>query len=925
MNRPRLSALLGSLLHRRRFESDMDEEIRFHIDQRTSELIAEGLRQNEARRQARVEFGGPESHRDGMRQAFGLRWLDELAADLRYSTRLLRKSPGFTAIAVASLALALGANTAIFSVAHQVLFQKLDVPHPEQLHYLFHQDEKNSVFQMSWGSWITDDDGQRISNVMTYPIYDLLRRNAAATDHLFAYKGIGVVNASVAGNALPLQAEMVSGDYFPQMQTVPQLGRGILPSDDNLSSPAHVAVIADGLWHRAFGGSAAVLGKTLRVSGIPITVIGVAAADFTGAEGVQRSPDIFLPLSLMSVFQAGSGDNDLFRGTKLAWLSVIDRRDPGRGNTDAALDGQFRNAIRATMQVESKQTVPHLHIEDGSRGMAMDSRFLRKPIHVLLGLVGAVLLLACANVANLMLARASHRQREMSVRLALGADRLRIFRQALTESLLLAAMGGTLGALIGFFARNLLPRMMHNSWEHSYVAVPFNWAIFAFTAAITLLTGILFGLVPAWRAAGSEGKGALQASTQTTILRRKNWTGRALVTFQLAIATLLVVGSVLFVRTVRNLVEVPLGLDPHNLLLFSLNLPKEDYPGDKGRVFFKTLEDRIGSAPGVAGVAAAGIPMLSGWMSNSNFYVEGQPAAKGQDEVYVDENSVGPSFFQVLHIPILAGRGFTAQDTPASPRVSVINQALARKFFPGRNPIGLRFNTGFNPFAKDEKDKVPQWLEVVGVCGDTPFDTVKNGVRPLHFENYRQSTDSTDGGFSMNMIVRSALPASVLAPQLQRIIQANDPSLPMLDVRTEEQTIAGTIQQERTFASLSAGFSILALLLACVGIYGIMAYTVSQRTNEIGIRLALGAQRGQVRAMVLREAALLTVAGVLVGLAAALGCVQLVKSMLYGLKPHDPVSLTLAPLLLLAVALLASWLPAARASRVEPMTALRHE
>ncbi len=924
--RYRSAALLRTALRRRRFESDMDEEIRFHIDQRTDELVQQGVPAKEARRKARVEFGGPESHRDGMRQAFGLRWLDELAADLRYSTRLLRKSPGFTVIAVASLALALGANTTIFSVANQILFERLAVSHPEQLHLLFHVDEENTVFHMNWGSWFTDDDGKKLSDVMTYPVYEQLRQHAPAADHVFAYKAIGAVNGSVNGNAIPVTVEAVSGNYFSEMGTVPQLGRGILPSDDTAPGSGAVVVLSNGLWHSAFGGTSNALGKVIRVDSLPVTVIGVAAPGFTGAQGVQRTPDLFLPLSFIAARAAGlAGDQDLFHSTKLSWISVMTRHDPGQSLalSQTTLDGLFRRAVYATMAVGANESVPHLQLEDGSRGWAQSSRSLRKPIYVLLGLVAAVLLLACANIANLMLARASHRQREMSLRLALGADRIRIFRQALTESLLLAAMGGALGALLGYSARNLLPRLLENSWQHNTLNVPFNWKVFCFTATLTLLTGIVFGAAPAWRAAASEGRGALQAATHAVTMRRRNWTGRSLVAFQLALATLLVVGSGLFLRTVRNLVVTPTGFEPRNLLLFNLQLPGTDYKGDKGPALFQNLEEKISAMPGVQGVASAQFPLIAGWMSNSGFKVEGEPRSTDKHDMYVNENSVGPDFFRVMQIPILAGRSLSPHDTTTSPKVSVINQALARKFFPGRNPIGARFTTSDDPLPGSKG--VLQWTEVVGVCGDTPFDSLKNPPQPLHFESYRQTKVETNGGFGMSMIVRSSITPAVLAYEVQQVIQSIDPNLPMIDVRTQEQQIAGTIQQERLFASLTAGFGILALLLACVGIYGIMAYTVSQRTNEIGIRLALGAQRGQVRAMVLREAGLLTVAGVLVGLAAALGCVQMVKSMLYGLKPHDPVSLTVAPLLLLAVALLASWLPAARASRVEPMIALRHE
>jgi predicted permease len=540
----------------------------------------------------------------------------------------------------------------------------------------------------------------------------------------------------------------------------------------------------------------------------------------------------------------------------------------------------------------------------------------KKPIYVMVARTGLVILLACANLANLLLARGSQRRREMSVRLAIGAGRARILRQLLTESLLLATLGGVGGLALSYLGRNILPNLLTNAWEHNYISTPFDWGIFAFTAAVTLITGILFGLAPAWMASRAEISSTLKETGQSATRRRRGLSGKSIVAFQIALSTLLVVGAGLFTRTLFALNTVDVGFDADHLLLFEVAPPVARYPAGKDLLLHAQLEQRFAALPGVKAVTAAATPYIADNLNNYEFLPEGERFEdykrlhKNDAE---DTNAVGIHFFETMGIPILAGRGFGSQDTAASTKVAVINQALAQKRFPNVNPIGRRFRT--------TRENTGQLYTIVGICADTRYVNLRDRPPAQFFLPYIQTSDVG----SMVYELRTPLDPASLTPVLRRVVQSVDPDLPIIDVRTQREQINATMQIERLFAALTVGFGVLALALACVGIYGIMAYTVAQRTNEIGIRLALGAQPGQVRQMILRETTGLASVGIVVGLAAALALSRLVGSMLYEVQPHDPATLFGAVMTLLAVALAASWIPARRAAGVQPMEALRHE
>jgi predicted permease len=899
---------------RNRLESDMEAELHLHLEQLTDDLVRAGHSPAEAVRQARIALGPALMHKEGMRASLGLRWFDELRADIRYGVRILAKSPAFTVIAALSLALAIGANTTIFAIGKQMLYDRLNVPHPDELRMLRWNGDGHEAVQGMWGDFDPTPDSGTTSSVFSYPIYEQLRDHNQQMQDLIAFKEDGM-NATIRGNAQRVNADLVSGNFFAALGVRPQLGRLLQSSDDAVPGSGPVAVISDSLWQKQFGRSRSVLGQTVTLNQAVVTIVGVSPRGFTGAKNVQQTPDLFVPMSMQPVVDP-KGKTSLLADPTLWWVNIVGRTKPGAKDSEAeaAFNVQLQAAVRTTTPMKAGETIPRLAIVDGSRGLHYADRMFKKPLFVLSGFTAFVVLLACANIANLLLARGAQRQREMSVRLAMGAGRARILRQLLTESLMLAALGGAGGLLLGYFGRSALPRLLTNAWERSDaapVAPQFDWGVFAFTVAVTLLTGIIFGLAPAWLAARSEVSSTLKETAQSTSRRRKGATGKCIVAFQIALSTLLVVSAGLFLRTLLKLNAVDVGFQADHLVLFEISPPARRYPGPKDVRLHQQLEERFAALPGVEHVAPGSIPYIAQSMGNEDFIPEGEtPDPKIKRAEY--ENSVGTDFFPTLGISILAGRGFGPQDTSTSPKVGIINQSLARKRFPNGNPVGKRFKAD-----RETSD----WIQIVGICADSRYSDLRNNPPPQFFLPYVQLPEVG----TLVYQIRTNTQPPALFPALRGVVQSVDRDLPIIDFRTQREQINATMQMERAFAALTAGFGVLALALACVGIYGIMAYSVAQRTNEIGIRLALGAQPAQVRSMILRESTWLTVAGMVAGVTAALVLTRLVKSMLYGVTPNDPVTLVAGVALLIGVALVATWIPARRAASVQPMEALRHE
>lgn len=892
----------------------MEQELAFHREKQIEDMMQRGVPRDEAARRARIELGSTATQKEGIRASVGLRLWDDLRADLRYATRTLMKSPGFTAIAIGSLALGIGANTAIFILAKQVLLDRLAVPHPEQLQLFRWIAPEHSMVHHVSGGLDSTPGGQKTSTSFPYPVYQQLRRDNHMLGDLFAFKDGDRLTANIAGKAITVQGQMVSGNYYQALSVQPALGRAILPLDDAVSGSGAVAVISDGFWTRRFGHSSSAIGKTIDLNGKPVTIIGVNPPHFTGAGDAHVSPDVFFPLSMQPVILP-NGEGSVLNDPGLWWVQIMARSKAGvpAQAAQVAFDTIFQSLVRANTKPEKGEAVPHLVLADGSRGLNRSARSLARPVYVLMALAGLVLLLACANIANLLLARFAARQREIGVRMALGAGRTRIVRQMLTESLLLSTLGGIMGFAVAYVGRNTLPNLLSPSWRLGASNGHSDWRIFAFAAGITIFTGVLFGLAPALKAMRTEVSSELKNQPHTVTHRRKGLAGKAIVSFQVALSTLLVVGAILFVRTLLNLDSVNPGFRTDHLLLFSIQLPSTQYPPPTDVALFRNIEEKLGAIPGVKSATLSAMPLIAKNVSMDNFIRLDQPPGKNNNHEAWD-NAVGQSFFSTMGIPIVAGRGFDGTDTETGPKVAIINQTLARQYFPDTNPIGKTFR-GYYFF-----DSVP--FQIVGICADTHYDSLRDPPPATYYVLYHQLPRA---GGEMTYEVRTHVAPDSLVPELRRVVQSVDKNLPLINVRTQAEQIDDTIQQEKLLAELTASFGILALVLACIGIYGIMAYTVARRTNEIGVRLALGAQTGEILGMILNETSRLALVGIAAGLGTALPVTRLLRTMLFGLKPDDPVTLAGAALLLFAVALIAGFIPALRASQVEPMQALRHE
>ncbi|MGA7258253.1 MAG: ABC transporter permease, partial [Terracidiphilus sp.] len=861
------------------------------------------------------ELGSVAARREDCRRAWGAQFFDDLVGDIRYALRMLAKSPGFTAIAVGSLALGIGANTAIFSIAKHVLLDRLNVRRAGELRLLEWTSRQPSAVHSVWGEWAKGWDGVHSSS-FSFPIYQELRKENRGLSDLFAFKDSGRMDVTVDGKAEVVQPELVSGNYYREMEVQPQLGRAIGEQDDRVGA-APVVTISDGYWARQFNRSPAAIGKTILLNLQPVTIVGVNPKGFTGAKSVQTSPEVFAPIALEPQLGLHIWDDPLLQTPKRWWVQIMARTRPGvsEAAAQAQLSATLQNAVLALMKPPKGDAMPRLVVADGSRGLNEAGKQLERPLAVLLGLVGLVLALACANLANLLLARSSARQREMSVRMALGAGRARVLRQVLTESLVLAFLGGALGLLLGYLGRNaLLVFTADPASDAEPMQAAFSWGVFAFTAGLSLVTGLLFGLAPAWQATRTEAQTGLKDSAHTATRRRQGYGGKAIVGFQIAISMLLVAGAGIFLRTLVNLNRIDPGFDSGNLILFAVNPPSSRYPPAQVADLFQRIEDRLKATPGVDATAAASIPLLANSNSNDDFVPVGKTVKKGDNSVEND-NYVGDDYFATMRIPLVAGRTFNARDTATSQRVGIVNQALGKKYWGNASPIGKTF------WSSDAHDNKLTYT-IVGVCADTRYSDLRTEPPPIFYLSYRQAPDVSWG---VTFAVRTRMPRAAMTPTLRTAVQSVDNDLPLINVRTQKEQIDQTTMSERMFADLTGGFGVLALVLASIGIYGVLAYSVSRRTSEIGIRMALGAQRSSVLAMVLREAAWIAAIGVVAGTGAALGMGKLVSNMLYGLKSWDPVTLAGSALLLALVALGASWIPARRAAGVDPMTALRHE
>jgi predicted permease len=907
----RFRSWMRSTFDRSRVEQQMDDELRFHIESYADDLMRAGVGREEARRRAYAEFGGVEARKEECRDALGLRLLDELVADGRYACRQLRHSPVFTAVAILSLALGIGANSATFSLMEAAAWKPAQVPEPDRLVLFSWASGPRALMNSSWGNWRRSVTGGRASTSFSYPIFEAFTRQETIFDAVFAFRPLGRVTAVVDGDAELVEAQLVSADFYHGIGLAPIAGRPIEPQDDVRGGIETVAVISDGYWARRFGRNPSAVGARIRINQVPVTIVGVNPPGFTGIDAGDR-PDLFMPLNTQPlVLPWRSRTGSLLEDPDYWWVLVMGRLKPGVGRTQAqsALEVAFQQAIEATLPNRRDRDQPRFQLLAGSRGQDNLREAFATPLLVVMALVAVVLLIACANVSSLLLARAVVRRREISLRLALGASRWRVFRQLLTEGLALGVSGGALGLLLAYWTRNVIPELLLPSWASADVqfSAEFDGRVLLLTAAVTIAITVLTSAAPIWHSLRTDINAGLKDGGRATASAPAALRGRWLVVVQVCLSVSLLIGTGLFVRTLTNLRAVNVGFRPEHLVLFGMDPPRARYAGHARNALFERLDQAIGAIPGVEAASLSQTPLLSGGSSQTRVGPNGRTPGP-HDEAWV--NDVGRRFFETMGIPILIGRPFDDRDRETSPPVVVVNQQFVKEFFPNEHPIGKTVRNNDRLF------------EIVGVCGNTPFGRLGAPVPPTFYRHFAQAAREPG---AMTFEVRTPVGEAALMQSVRAAVRDIDKDLPVFDVRTQTQQIDALLWRERLFVALGAAFGALALVLASIGIYGLMAHGVSQRTNEIGIRIALGAERRAVLAMVLRQGASLAALGAAMGVLVAAALSRYVRAMLFGVTPADPATFCGAVAAMMMVAALAGWFPARKASQLDPMIALRHE
>jgi predicted permease len=813
---------------------------------------------------------------------------DEMFQDLRFGARMSLKRPGLILIATLCLAMGAGANVLMFSLINAVVLRPVaGVRSPQELAVLLHRNDRNDF------------------DLTSYPDYQDYRARNRSFAGLLAYRSMDM-NIGGDGITERLQGAVASGNYFSVLGVGSAMGRTLRAEDDQAPGAHPVAVISHGLWQRRFASNPAIIGKTVNVNGYPFTIIGVAQAGFNGTETGEIF-DLWLPLTMQA--QIMPQTEDRMRGRDKRWLIMIGRLKAGAQAEQAQKEFDILAAqLRQEFPQEHRGLAGiHLsaHVGLGPIDYPIVSRFLGTA----LAIVGLVLLIACANVANLLLARAASRRKEVAIRLALGASRMRIVRQFLTESLLLAVMGTSLGLLLPLYGKDWLLSLFPPLTPE---ALDFNpdLRLVAFTLLLSVGAAFLFGLAPALQASRPDVIPELKETAMTGGPRGRRLSGM-LVIAQLALTTTLLIGAGLLVRTMQRLGAIDPGFDTESVLALSLDLRSQGYAEAKGRQFYQQLTERVAALPGVESASLASVMPL-GWNSPEHaIYIAGQEQPAPDRSLRADYNVVTPDWFRTMGIPLVAGRDFTSQDNGDAPGVVIVNEAMARRFWPERNPLGQRFDVG---------EKQPRVVEIIGVARNSKHRMLDEETRPVI---YIPLSQQYEGRMILNL--RSAVEPLGQVAAVRRVATRLDPNLPLFEIKTLAQRLNESIWPARTMSKLVVIFGAIALLLALIGLYGVLSYTVAQRTREIGLRLALGAQTGDVLRLIIRQGLLLALGGVALGLMAAFGLTRVLVRFLHDVSATDPLTFTLTPLLLTLVALLACYLPARRATKVDPLAAIRRE
>jgi putative ABC transport system permease protein len=882
----RLASVAGWLIHRKRAEQRLDDELQTFIDMSAAEKMRDGLPPAEARRSAILELGGVEQTKERVRTYRHGGWLDEVGRDVRYACRMFVRNPGFTVVIVLTLALGIGANTAIFSLIDALMLRWLPVRNPQQLvQVTLHMPGARGPGGVSFS-------------------YAIVRALADQREIFTDVAGFSSFRFDVGapGSVNRVPGAMVTGGYYETLGLDAEVGRLLTRADDEPGATL-VAVISYGYWERQLARSPGAVGQTVRINGVPVTVVGVSPRGFVGAD-VGSIADITMAVAALPQVNPGAAP---LLGPGNFWLRVLARPSAGVSIPQATAR---LNAVWA--QISEPVIAPHwpasrrkamadsvFQLSPGGTGWTYLREVYRKPLFVLMAVVSLVLLIACANVASLLLARASARQREIAVRLAIGAGRARIVRQLLIESTLLSLVGAAVGVgLAGVSGRFLVSLISTGPAQIAFDLTP-NWRVLGFTSAVAIATGVLFGVAPALQTTAAGPSAALRENARVSGSRSRLLP--ALVSAQVALSLVLLAGAGLFVRTLHNLQNLDPGFSAEGVLLVDLE-------GRRTAVSRELLED-VQRLPGVVSTSLSTHTPLSGSVWSEPAVPAGQPIPERDNAYFI---GAGSRFFETMQMHLLSGREFTDRDSADGPAVAVVNEAFAQRYLANQNPVGQHLSASVRGQRRD--------LEIVGLVKNTNAAGLRAAPPPTVYVAYAQLT----GDFPTTLTVRATGPLGRVSSAIQQALQSKLPGAP-IEVRPLSAQVEATIVQERMMATLAGGFGLLALTLACVGLYGLLAYSVAQRTKEIGIRMALGAQGTRVVALVLKGGARLVLIGVALGLPAAWAASRWVESMLFGLTPTDPAAIGGAILVLTTAAQLAAYLPARRASRVDPLVALRHE
>jgi predicted permease len=884
-------ARLRGMLKRERLDRELDEELRSHVEMRTADNLAAGMSAEDARFDAQKRFGNTTILKEDTRNADIIGWLDETARDFRQALRMLKRSPGFTAVAVLTLALGIGANTAIFSVIDSVLLRPLPYREPENLVMV----------------WETNSQHPKPHNTVSPPNFlDWQSRNTIFSGMAYIYDGRD--NLTGMGEPEEVVVQNVSANFFSVLGVNPILGPGFTP-ENGQAGHDNVVILSYGLWRERFAADPTIVGKSIVLNGRPQTIVGVAPQNFrwfikdgamTGAKPQMWSPFVF-PQSFHDHKQIGR------------FLTVVARLNPAASSSQAQTQ---MNAIASQLEREYPDFDGHWGVNVVPLGQQL-SGDLRPALLVLFGAVAFVLLIACANVSSLLLARAARREREMAIRTAIGASRWQIARQLLIESLLLALIGGGVGVALAVWGTNgLLAASPRNLLDLR--AISMDLPILYFAVAATLLAGLLFGFLPSYISANSRISETLKEGGRSASSgSRRAFARNAFVVAQLALALVLLIGSGLLIRSFARLIAVDPGFETGHLLTFKVTLPRSKYGTDPLRLaFFQQLLPRLATVPGVRSASMESFPPLAGLGAATGVHILSQPSLTLSDLPVANVQVVGPGYFNTMNIPLRAGRFFNEQELSQEKHVTIINQAFADKYLREVNPLGQKAAIYMKSFNENEL----QASEIIGVVGDVHQTGLDTAPEPTVYWPHPELVMS-----GMTILLRTANDARALVPAVRAQLQQLDPELPMAAVATMDQLLVDSLSRSRFTMLLLGIFAAVALLLAAVGIYGLIAYSVTQRTQELGIRIALGAQRRDVLRLVLSQGTRLTLLGVAIGVFAALAFSRLLSTLLFSVSATDPFTFAGVACLLAMVALLACFIPARRATRVDPIVALRYE